>query len=106
MKPGGGTTNWTDITLAAVIVVLVGASVWQALRLHRGLPPGNVDEAVVETKADPGATGAPGTTPVVGDFTETVAQGPSPASHDTEDEARISLATEADLEAQRLELAR
>ena len=59
-RPAKGSTkahtgmNWSSMALVLVIVVLLGASVWQGWQLYRGAPSDGVGEtvAVVEQQAD------------------------------------------------------
>lgn len=46
--------GWSNLALAFVIVVLLGASVWQGWNLYRGVPANDADEMItgVEQEAD------------------------------------------------------
>ena len=115
IKPTRGTTperigiHWSSVALTVVIVVLVGAGVWQGLRFYQGMPGDGLDEAVttvgsqvdIQTEPQAGTESDTRTEQTPADTeSDSVAETVLPTEDD--EVTHLLAAAEADLKARRL----
>ena len=100
--------RWSSIALTVVIVVLVGAGVWQGLRFYQGIPGDGLDEAVttvgsqVDIQTEPQAGTESDTQPEQTPAdTESDSVAETALSAEDDEVTHLLAAAEADLKARR-----